>query len=200
MLLQSYAKELVAITVPLITWALNTFFKAKARLMLSTPHTFIFLVQQPLLDEKGDQISPTQTVHTQSIMTWNPGRETATRIQMVFNWKPLCVNVWPPRHFDEHLEPDSRYVMIFDSLAPTEYLGCEIMSLNRELPNLVTVRCDQCIAQAITMYPQPLISPAKRRIGAALVLAGLGAAIYLLLILLQYLILKTPLGYGAGAP
>ena len=199
MQLQAYSKEIVSLVVPLIAWVLNTFFKAKARLLLASPHTFTFIVQEPLLNAQGNQISQNQTVHTQSIMTWNAGRETATKVQWVFNWKPLCINVWPARHFDEYMESDKRYVMIFDSLAPNEYLGCELLSINAELPNLITARCDQCVAQTIKMFPQPIVSAARRRMAATLFLAGLALCVYLFLMLLQYLVLKTPLGYGTSA-
>ena len=132
-------------------------------------------------------------------MTWNAGRETATKVQWVFNWKPLCSNVWPARHFDEYTESDNRYVMIFDSLAPNEYLGCELLSINAELPDLITARCDQCVAQMINMFPQPIVSVARRRMAATLFLAGLALCVYLFLMLLQTLVLKTPLGYGTSA-
>ncbi len=193
--LETYGKEIVAVLVPLLTWVLNTFFRAKARLFLANPHTFMFLVQTPLLDPQGNQIAPRQTVHTRSLMVWNAGKETATKVEWVFNWKPLCLNVWPSRHFDEHTEPDNRYIIIFDSLAPNEYVGCELMSINAELPNLVTVRSDQCVAQSINMSPQPVLSNLQRRIRTALKLAGLALVVYLTILLLQFLVLKTPFGH-----
>ena len=193
--LQNYAKEIVALLVPLVTWLLNTFFKARARLLLANPHTFTFLVQQPLLDAQGNQISPTQTVNTRSLMAWNAGKETATKLEWVFNWKPLCINIWPSRHFEERAAPDGRHVLVFESLAPNEYLICEVLSINVPLPDLVTLRSDQCVAQTISMYPQPVIPIWKRRVATVLVLAGLGLAVYAVIVLLQFLILKTPLGY-----
>lgn len=191
--LETYGKEIVALLVPLLTWALNTFFRAKARLSLANPHTFTFLVPAPLLDPQGNQIAPSQTVHTRSLIAWNAGRETATRVEWLFNWKPHCINVWPPRHFEEHTGPDGRYTIIFDSLAPNEYLGCELMSFNAETPNLLTVRSDQCVAQNINMYPQPVMSNPQRRIRTALQLAGLALIVYLAILLIQFLVLKTPL-------
>ena len=193
--LETYGKEVVALLVPLLTWVLNTFFRAKARLFLANPHTFTFLVPTPLLDPQGNQIAPRQTVHTRSLMVWNAGKETATKVEWVFNWKPLCLNVWPSRHFDEHTEPDNRYIIIFDSLAPNEYVGCELMSINAELPNLVTVRSDQCVAQSVNMYPQPVVSNSQRRIRTGLQLAGLALIVYLTILLLQFLVLKTPFGH-----
>lgn len=193
--LETYGKEIVALLVPLLTWVLNTFFRAKARLFLANPHTFTFLVQQPLLNPQGQQIAPNQTVHTRSLMVWNAGKETATKVEWVFNWKPHCLNVWPSRHFQDHTEPDGRYVVIFDSLAPNEYVGCELMSINADVPALIMVRSDQCVAQNVNMYPQPIVSNARRRVRTILQLSGLALIVYLAILLIQFLVLKTPFGH-----
>src|SRR5450759_2027282 len=126
--LEIYGKEIVAFFVPFVTWALNTFFKGKARLFFGSPHNFTFLFQEPLRDQQGNVIRPTQLMYTRSLMVWNAGKETATKLEWVFNFKPSCINVWPPRHAEEHTEPDGRYVLIFDSLAPDEYMGCEVFN------------------------------------------------------------------------
>ncbi len=193
-LLETYGKEVVALLVPLVTWSLNMFFRSKAHLNVATPHSFTFLVQQPLIDREGKQILPTQTVHTNSFIVYNSGREAATKLELVFNWKPMCLNIWRSRHFEEHVEPDGRYVLIFQSLSPNETLGCEILSVNSDLPNLITVRSDQCVAQFVNMYPQPVLSPVKRRLVVLLLAAGLAAVVYVAILLIQFLVLKTPLG------
>ncbi len=192
---ESYGKELVSVIVPLVTWALNHLFKPKAKLFLAAPHTFTFLVQQPLLDQQGNQLSPAQTVHTMSLLLRNAGTETAKNVELVFNWKPPCLNIWPPRHFAEHVETDNRYVLIFESLAPNEVVGCELLSINIDLPTPLIVRSDQCVAQSINMYPQPIAKPWKTKGLMALSFVGLGLVIYLVLLLLQFLVLKTPLGH-----
>jgi hypothetical protein len=121
-LIETYAKELVSLIIPLVTWILNNRFKPKAKLLYALPHIFTFLVQQPLLDEHGEQVRPTQTVHTGSLILRNAGTETAKNVELVFNWKPLCVNIWTPRHFTERIEADNRYILMFESLAPNEIL------------------------------------------------------------------------------
>jgi len=192
--LETYGKEIVSLLVPIIAWVLNNLFKAKAKLHVALPHKFTFLVQQPRLDEQGNTITPTQTVHTNSFIIRNAGREAATKVELVFNWKPMCLNLWPVRHYEEHIEPDNRYVLIFDNLAPAEVLGVEVLSVNYDLPNLVTVRSAECIAQNINMYPQPVVSQSVRVIVTVLMALGLAAAVYLAIILVQFLVLKTPLG------
>ena len=191
--IQTYAKELVALLVPLITWILKRVFRAKARLRIANPHNFTFLIQQPQLDDAGNQVSPTQTVHTSSFIVWNGGTVPARNIELVFNWKPPCLNIWPPRHIIEHVETDNRYVLIFESLAPNESIYVELLSINAPLPLFLTARSDECVAQSIIMYPQPVTKPWQRRILTTLAFAGLALVIYLLLLLLQYLVLKTPL-------
>lgn len=192
---QSYAKEIISLLVPFITWLLNSTLKGKVRLQVAQPHKFTFIVQEPLIGSDGNQISSTQTVHTNSFIVRNAGREPATKVELVFNWKPMCLNIWPPRHFQEHLEPDKRYTIIFDSLSPSEVIGCEVLSINAELPNLVTVRSDQSIAQFINMYPQPVISNTARIAAAILISLGVATAVYTFILLVQFLVLKTPYGH-----
>ena len=192
---ETYGKEIVSLLVPILTWMLNGVFKAKAKLQVALPHQFTFLVQQPLIDAEGKQLSPTQTVKTNSFIIRNAGREPASKVELVFNWKPMCLNLWPVRHYEEHVEPDNRYVLIFDSLAPNEVLGVEVLSVNYDLPNLVTVRSAECIGQNINMYPQPVVSQSVRVIATVLMALGLAAAVYLAIILVQFLVLKTPLGH-----
>lgn len=85
-------------------------------------------------------------------------------------------------------------MLIFPSLSPGEMLGCEVLSINADLPALITVRSDQCVAKFINVYPQPILSQARRRILGFFLFAGLATVVYVGIILVQLLVLKTPLG------
>ena len=76
--------------------------------------------------------------------------------------------------------------MIFDSLAPDELTGFELLSINRELPCLVNARCDQCTATTIDMSPQPVYPAWKRRVDAMFILAGIAFMVYITILLLQF--------------
>lgn len=194
-LIETYGKEIVALFVPIIAWILNSFFKEKAKLQVALPHQFTFLVQQPLINADGQQISPNQTVKTNSFIIRNTGRVSATKLELVFNWKPMCLNLWPMRHVEDHLETDGRYILIFENLAPKEVLGVEVLSVNQDLPSLLTVRSAECVAQNINMYPQPVVSNAMRLFVGFLMFLGLATLVYLLIVLVQFLVLRTPLGH-----
>ncbi|TXL62466.1 hypothetical protein [Zeimonas arvi] len=190
--IQIYGKEIFALLVPVVGWLLGTYFRTRARLEVAQPHRFTFNVQQPLVDQDGNVVKPTQVVDTKSMLIRNAGRDTATRVELVFNWKPMCINIWPARHAVEHIEPDNRYVLVFESLAPGEFLGCEILAVNQNLPDLITVRSDQCVAKTIEMYPQPILSTFTRRMSVAFFTIGLATSVYLATVLIQFLVLGTP--------
>ena len=61
-LITTYGKEIVSLLIPFITWFLNVGIKAKAKLIWGSPHSFTFLVQEPLRDAEGKVITPTQRV------------------------------------------------------------------------------------------------------------------------------------------
>jgi len=195
MVLQTYGKEIFALLVPFVAWVLNTLFRSRAKLIIARPHAFTFLVEQPLIDPNGNVVSPTQTMVTSSYFLANAGRETATGVEVVFNWKPYCINIWPARHYEERVETDRRYSIIFASLSPREHIGIEIFNINNQLPELVIARSDQCVARTTNMLPQPVVSAWKRRVAVFLLFAGLAASIYVVTLLLQFLVLKTPYGH-----
>ena len=192
--ISTYGKEIVALLVPFITWFLNVVIKSKAKLIWASPHSFTFLIQEPIHNNNGNVLSPTQKVCTASIKVINTGRETANKVELVFNWKPHHVNLWPVRHYEQKTDQDNRHIMIFDNLSPKEEIGLEIMSINADLPALLLVRSAECTAQNVPMMWIRHISTWKINIARLMLLFGLGTAVYLLIALIQFLVLKTPYG------
>ena len=188
----TYGKEIVSLLVPFITWFLNVGVKGKAKLMWTSPHSFTFLVQEPLKGPDGNVVSSTQKVCTASIRIMNIGRETATKVELVFNWKPLYLNLWPVRSFEQKTDHDSRHILIFENLSPKEEIGIEIMTINSDLPALIQVRSAECIAKNVRMMWIAYVPPWKINVGRAFLLLGFSSGIYLLIALIQFLVLKTP--------
>ena len=191
---KTYGKEIISILVPFITWFLNVGIKAKAKLIWGSPHSFNFLVQEPIRDTEGNIVQPTQMVRTASIRVINIGRETAHKIELVFNWKPQYINLWPVRHYETHNDQDNRHILIFENLSPKEEIGIEIMSINAELPALLLVRSAECIAQNVTLTWIRFVTPLIRRCAVVFIMLGFATSVYWLLTLIQFLVLKTPHG------
>lgn len=192
----TYAKEIVSVLVPFIQYALNSSQRSKAKLIRGVRHAHTFLVQQPLTDATGKVLSPTQTVNTASVIIQNIGKKSANNLQVVFNWQPMCVNTWPNRDYEEKTLPDGRYVRTFNTLSPNEFVRFEILAVNAQLPELVNVRCDECVAVEVRMAPQQLHPTWKIRTAQGLMMAGMALSVYLFILLVQFLVVLTPLGVG----
>lgn len=191
--LADYGKEVISLLVPFITWFLNTGIKPRAKLIKATRHAFTFIVQEPICNADGEVIQPNQRVCTASVQIINSGRDTAHKVEVVFNWKPQYLNLWPVRSYEEKSDSDGRCMLIFENLAPKEEIGIEIMAVNRDLPGLIQVRSAECLAQDVQLMWFVSMPQWRIQLARVFLLLGFGAAIYWLLTLLQFLVLKTPL-------
>ena len=190
--LATYGKEIVALLVPFITWFLNVGIKARAKLIWTSPHAFTFMVQEPQRAADGSIVSPTSKACTASIRIVNVGRDTANKVELVFNWKPHYLNLWPVRYYEQKTDQDSRHILIFDNLAPKEEIGIEIMSINADLPALIQVRSAECLAKNVPMMWIAYVPPWRIAAARFLLLLGCSAAVYGIIALIQFLVLKTP--------
>lgn len=190
--LSAYGKEIVSLLVPLLTWLLNSGFRARAKLVWANPHAFCFWIQEPVRDAEGVVLRESQQVRTASIKVINVGRETANKIELVFNWEPHYVNLWPIRIYERNTDQDGRHTLIFENLSPKEEIGVEIMSVNRDLPDLLHVRSAECTAKNVRLTWVRYLSPLKSNIAWGLLLLGASTFIYGLIALVQFLVLRTP--------
>ena len=184
----TYSKEIVALIAPFIAWVFATRFQNRSRLIQSTRHAFTFIIQQPLIGADGKQISPTQTVNAASVSVFNAGRQVANKLEVVFNWKPQHINIWPSRHYTENTAPDSRYSLHFENLPPKETIGFELLVVNSQLPAMMTARSDQSLASTLPLVPQPIQPRWKLALAAWLVLTGFAGNVYKLTLLLQVIV------------
>jgi hypothetical protein len=188
-----YGKEIVALAVPVINWIFNIKFRPRVNLIWSSPHSFSFLVDEPIKDNSGMVIQERQNLSTQQIKIVNAGRETAHKVEVIFNFKPLCLNLWPIRSYDEKMNSDRRYMLIFDNLSPGEEIGFEMMCVNGPLPDIFQVRCAECVAKNVHLSWYVSMPQWKARMFQGFIFLGMGVSVYLVVALIQFLVLKTPI-------
>lgn len=186
-----YGKEIFALLVPLLTWLLNSKFKSRAKLLWASPHEFTFKIPHQV-DAEGNPLDQGGLLHTASLLVLNVGKEKASNVEIIFNYKPELVNLWPARSYKDLVAPDGRYTVKLDSFAPREELRFEIARANGPLPGIVAVRCDECVGQQIPIRWVRYTPQWQSTIYLGLMLAGLGSAVYWLLVVLQLIVLKTP--------
>ena len=190
-ILTQYGKEIFALFVPIFTLFINKIFKNGAKICHGELHQYSYLINEPLRNAEGEIVKAKQVVHTKSYAFKNEGKEPATNVEIIFNYPPMYVNIWPSRHYTIKSDAEERQVMLFDYLAPHESIRCEVMSINTDLPALLTVRCKEGIARNITLVPQKLHHPAFIHFCQLLLFLGSVTLIYIVVVFLQWLLLKT---------
>ena len=185
--LQDYGKEIFSLASTTVVALINAAMKPRAKLTYGSPFSFTYLVQQPLVNEDGKQVKPTQTVATANILVQNTGREAAKNVEIVFNWEPLCLNVWPQRVMETTKQADGRYIVKLPTLAPKEFVHCNILALNAALPDLIHLRSEGGVAENIGYMTQAVISKIRIRIALTLMFLGAAATVYIVLTAAQLL-------------
>lgn len=190
-ILTQYGKEIIAIAVPLITFILNNFFKGTAKVSIGELHQFSFLIEEPLRNSAGEIIKTNQVVNTKSYIVINEGREAAKRLELIFNYKDMHLNVWPVKPYTESYDYNGRYVVTFEYIAPKESFRCEVLSVNTDLPDLLTCRSEQGISKTISLYPQKVFNKYFIRFIQCCIFLGMATFVYIFILLLQWLLTKT---------
>ncbi|UYV60078.1 hypothetical protein OH655_22550 (plasmid) [Pantoea dispersa] len=190
-ILTQYGKEIIAIAVPLITFILNNYFKGTAKVSIGELHQFSFLIDEPLRNSAGETIKSNQIVNTKSYVIINEGREAAKKLELIFNYKDMHLNVWPVKPYTESYDYNGRYVVTFEYIAPKESFRCEVLSVNTDLPDLLTCRSEQGVSKTISLYPQKVFNKYFIRFIQCCIFLGMATFVYIFILLLQWLLTKT---------
>lgn len=190
-ILTQYGKEIFAFVIPVFTLVINKFFKNSAKISFGKLHQYSYLIDSDLNAGDGGGAGRKVVVHTESYVFNNDGREPATSLEIIFNYKPMYLNIWPSRHYTIKTDPDQRYIMMFDYLAPKESIRCAIMSVDSNLPSLLSVRCKEGLAENITLVAQKQYRPMFIKFLGLLIFMGSVSLVYAVVVLLQWLLLKT---------
>ena len=158
MLIEQFEKELISLGFALATALILYLFRARTELVYADLHQWVFLLPAlpplPMIREGESPppppaLAPTINVFTRSIIVMNLGRQPATEVQLVFNWRPNF-NIWPMRPNYVHTNPDGRFTLKFDSLAPKERFQVELI-VNAALPDLINVRSKECLGRTTSV-------------------------------------------------
>ena len=187
-----YSKEIVSIFAPLLVWLINSIMKRKPVLVWASPEMHEFVVR-PNRKANEDPNGKALNVTTASLYVQNTGKETANNIELVFANRPQYFNIRPLRHYKEVNVPESpSYAMHFATLSPNESIHIELLGVDSRLPMVQTLRCDQCTGGRIWTVNSPEVAKWKKTLRSVVMIVGSISAIYLLIILVQFLILGTP--------
>ncbi|TNE60262.1 MAG: hypothetical protein EP340_00080 [Alphaproteobacteria bacterium] len=141
----------------------------KSKVVWSPTHGFVFSVpavneasevsSADAATEEPEQMSlpsvPSRTVnyYTNTIFVQNVGRGPAEQVELIFNFRPAHLQVWPLIPFVMNPVQDGRWSLEIENLAPKEFFSIELLGLI-EPPDLLYVRSKTGTGKKIEMIPQ----------------------------------------------
>jgi len=189
MFIQDYSKEIVSILVPIVAATCNKIAKGKSRFLCAQRHDFTFFLREQK-EPNGEIKTPAGTVHTMSYFVRNDGKNQISGIEVVWNWRPDAINIWPPRPFDESKDSDGRFSISLKNMSPGEDLLIELIAFGTVLPRMVSCRCDQSVARHVELNFFEKLPSWKLWGFRALAFLGLATFVYGALRLLQILLIE----------
>lgn len=182
---QTYAKEIISLLVPVVLAIGGYFFRPRTKLRWSISHNSVMLVDEIYKTEDGKQESRDVDVRFRRIFLENAGRAPARNIEVVFNWKPRKINVFPQRAYTEAMNPSGRFIVSLPSMAPKVFVGIDLFSIRGEIPDLVNIRSEEGFAKEAQMRPQIVYSNWVNASVLVLMFLGSIALVYLAITAIQ---------------
>ena len=179
-----YSKEIVAAFLTLVVWGIQRILTAQAKIWYGIPHEFCYLVDESVTEPDGTLAIRKANVYAKTYHIANVGRSPATKVEVTFNQKPPHLNIWPVRKSNPTTEPDGRHILTFESVAPKDRIVIELISYNQPVPDVILLRCHECIPVKIPMLI--LRDFGKwRYFFAFLALTGMATLIYVFFLIVQ---------------
>lgn len=161
---ESVQTKLISLAVTALTALARRIATAKPNVKWGIFHGFTFTV-------RNQNDGKFQNIQTTSIFIQNIGRATADGIEVHFNYKPEHLQIWPTINYDTQTNPEGRYTVKIENIAPRESLSIEMLSLVN-LPIVLRVRTKNHEAKCVEMTHFQV--PSKFKIGLIWALIWLG--------------------------
>jgi len=178
----------LALFAPLATHVWFRFLEKKPNLIWTGRHGFLFLV--PATEQKAEAKATESKesggstkrnpyrYYTRGYHFRNAGGASVTNLEIIFNYKPEHFELHEPLKYSEHLNPDGRFIIQIDKLAPKSHFDLELLSAF-ELPSIARVGSDSgdAAAKNFNFIPNPSVPFKVFAIGAMII--GIFVAAYL---------------------
>ena len=161
--------HIATIVVALIVGYLSQFLQPKSKLLLWSPHNFLFNLQNENV-----------TLVSHSLTIQNAGRKAADDVEIVFGGRPDFYQFWPALDFMEATTPNGEHVIRVKSLGPRQWVFLQMLSY-KTLPQLPNVRWRDGAGKWIAIQPQRVYPPWLVAILRLLLIIGAGTITYFLI-------------------
>lgn len=151
-----YHPAIVSLIVTVLAAMILRWLQPKAKIIWSELYGFTYLVT----NDNDDKLDG--NIWTRSMIVQNIGKETASGVEVIFNFQPGLYNIWPSLPHTTESLPDKRFVIRANSLAAKEWFRIELLSYD-ELPSVVRVRtaatgeASNVPMMPMRVFPKPIL-------------------------------------------
>lgn len=126
--------------------------------------------------------------YTRNVWIWNNGSAAAEDLQVSFNWKPEHIDWFPYFKIEETHLTNGRYMISLAQLNPKTGMNIAMLSANNELPDITGMWHNGRNAKRIQFLNQRRFPTWVNVVVALIMLLGIAAAVYLMILLIQFFV------------
>ena len=143
--LKSLPPSLLPVAITTLIGVIGYFAKPKVKLIWGEKTNF-----SHILRPKKDGEVPVK-VSTSHYIVQNSGRASAKDIEIVFNFAPDEVSIWPQRGYKLENNSEGRLIVKLDFLAPREFVDVFLLSITNNLPELLNVKNPEYVGKPVVV-------------------------------------------------
>lgn len=172
-----YSKEITSLLMGLISVVGKVVSKPRTALMWG-PRTHVSHLLPPFTDADGDVTDPKPILNAASFLIKNTGKVPLTEVEVILNFPPQSLNLWPPRPFSKREIEHDRVAISLTTLSPGEEIWFEMVAVNAPVPAALSVRSKETVARLLTLELMPVVPKWRIRALQGLSIFGVVAVVY----------------------
>lgn len=192
----AFLNEKPAVMAAILTFFLTVFWQfftrivsPKPKVTWGTTNENVFGVPYtPLPTEEQPNPAPRKNFfYARNLWIWNGGNASAESVEITLNWKPEHIDWYPYFNVEEKFLQNDHYMICVPEINPKTGLSISMLSMNNSLPDVTGIWSKGHNAKKIEFMNQRKFPMWFNILGTLILLLGLAASVYLVILLIQFL-------------
>jgi hypothetical protein len=137
--------QLLSLGLATLISIVGYFLKPRVKIIWGQKTNFSHILRPK---KEGDTAVRVSTAH---YIIQNAGRAPAKDVEIVLNYAPDEVSVWPQRLYELKLNNEQRQILKLEFLAPKEYVEILLLNIRNDLPDVLSVKSPDCVGKAVNI-------------------------------------------------
>jgi hypothetical protein len=137
--------QLLAVLLTAAIGVIGYFLRPRVRIIWGQKTNFTHVLRP-----KKDGQVPVR-VDTAHYIIQNSGRAPAKEVEVVLNYAPDEVSIWPQRSYQLSTNNENRLIVKLEFLAPREFIDLILLNVANELPDVLSVKSPDCVGKLVNI-------------------------------------------------